>query len=67
MWTDARTVNVIATACLSKKPKILVPALQFFLGVIMEDEVEEDDEEEEIRSKAPSRYALPRHRLRPFV
>ena len=33
VWTDARTVNVIATALLSPRPKMLVAALKFFLGV----------------------------------
>lgn len=32
IWNDAKTVNVITTACLSKIAKILVAALTFFLG-----------------------------------
>ncbi|XP_014676222.1 PREDICTED: protein SDA1 homolog [Priapulus caudatus] len=32
VWRDARTVNVMATACFSKVTKVLVGALQFFLG-----------------------------------
>lgn len=33
VWVDARSVNVVATALLSKKPKLLVTALKFFLGI----------------------------------
>ncbi|EDO40827.1 predicted protein [Nematostella vectensis] len=32
VWKDAKTVNVITTACFSPVPKILVAALKFFLG-----------------------------------
>ncbi|XP_035382664.1 protein SDA1 homolog [Electrophorus electricus] len=32
IWNDAKTVNVIMTACFSKVTKILVAALTFFLG-----------------------------------
>ncbi|KAI1286748.1 Protein SDA1 -like protein [Halotydeus destructor] len=32
VWRDAKTVNVIATACFSKVTKIMVAALKFFLG-----------------------------------
>lgn len=89
VWTDARTVNVIATACTSgvrrrfvplavrvyaavqsagphrplprclhlQTPKIMVPAMSFFLGVVMEDEEDSDDEEEKLRESGPSRHA----------
>lgn len=33
VWTDARTVNVIATALTSPRTKLLVAALRFFLGI----------------------------------
>ena len=33
VWTDARTVNVIATALTSLRTKLLVAALRFFLGI----------------------------------
>mmetsp|Transcript_3833 Transcript_3833/g.10420 ORF Transcript_3833/g.10420 Transcript_3833/m.10420 type:complete len:795 (+) Transcript_3833:172-2556(+) len=32
IWSDARTVNLVADACRHKSPKILVAALKFFLG-----------------------------------
>ncbi|KAJ3186370.1 Protein SDA1 [Gaertneriomyces sp. JEL0708] len=32
VWNDAKTVNVIAEACFSPVPKIVAPALHFFLG-----------------------------------
>ncbi|ELT88157.1 hypothetical protein CAPTEDRAFT_6413 [Capitella teleta] len=41
IWKDAKTVNVIVTALFSKVTKILMGALQFFLGV---DEDTADDE-----------------------
>ncbi|KAM9307184.1 protein SDA1 homolog [Pholidichthys leucotaenia] len=46
IWNDAKTVNVITTACFSKVTKILVAALTFFLGTD-EDEKNESDSESE--------------------
>lgn len=43
IWNDAKTVNVITTACFSKVTKILVAALQFFLG---KDEEKKDSDSE---------------------
>merc|ERR1719450_429060 len=40
VWRDAKTVNVIASACFSKVTKIMVTATKFFLGS------DEDDEED---------------------
>ncbi|KAM3936843.1 protein SDA1 homolog isoform 2-T2 [Leptodactylus fuscus] len=45
IWNDAKTVNVITTACFSKVTKILVAALQFFLG--RDDEKKDSDSESE--------------------
>ncbi|KAG0237533.1 SDA1-domain-containing protein [Mortierella sp. GBAus27b] len=45
IWNDAKTVNVIAHACFSPVTKIMVTALQFFLGN-NEDDEESDDEDE---------------------
>ena len=33
VWTDERTVNVIGTACRSKCSRVLMTALNFFLGI----------------------------------
>jgi len=44
IWTDARTVNVLACACTSKSSRVLVSAISFFLGIdvkMMEDEDED--------------------------
>jgi protein SDA1 len=41
IWNDARTVNVISTACFINDTKMLVAACKFFLGV-------ENDEDEEM-------------------
>ncbi|KAF9970165.1 Protein SDA1 [Actinomortierella ambigua] len=45
IWNDAKTVNVIAHACFSPVTKIMVTAIQFFLGH-NEDAEDSDDEEE---------------------
>ena len=42
---DAKTVNVIAHACFSPVTKIMVTALQFFLGNNEDDGDSEDEEE----------------------
>lgn len=44
VWTDARTVNVIGNACLSPSTRVMVSAVNFFLGI--ETKMHEDDEEE---------------------
>eukprot|EP01035_Chromulina_nebulosa_P027647 gene27647-36390_t len=44
IWTDARTVNVLGSACLSPISKVMVAAVNFFLGI--ETKMHEDDEEE---------------------
>jgi hypothetical protein len=43
---DAKTVNVIATAALSPRSKLCVPALQFFLSADRRDGQDESDQEE---------------------
>jgi protein SDA1 len=46
VWNDARTVNVIASACTSKITKVMVAAVQFFLGieVKMENDMTAEDD-----------------------
>ncbi|XP_061439376.1 protein SDA1 homolog isoform X2 [Rhineura floridana] len=46
IWNDAKTVNVITTACFSKITKILVTGLKFFLGKD-EDEKKGSDSDSE--------------------
>jgi protein SDA1 len=46
VWNDAKTVNVVAEACLSPVPKLVAPAVHFFLGTNEEKFKEEDDEDE---------------------
>ena len=41
VWTDARTVNVISTACFATDSRLVVTGLRFFLGI---DELIDDDE-----------------------
>ncbi|XP_062577170.1 protein SDA1 homolog, partial [Saccostrea cucullata] len=47
VWNDAKTVNVIATGCFSKVTKVLVAALQFFLGHEGKENEDSDSEEDE--------------------
>lgn len=54
IWKDAKTVNVIVTACFSKVTKIMVAALKFFLG---KDPSEEDNSDSEDEKKAPQKSA----------
>ncbi|XP_040822847.1 protein SDA1 homolog isoform X2 [Ochotona curzoniae] len=51
IWNDAKTVNVITTACFSKVTKILVAALTFFLG---KDEDEKQDSDSESEDEGPT-------------
>jgi len=48
IWRDAKTVNVISTACFSKITKIMVTALKFFLGSDEENDEEDSDDEEDL-------------------
>ncbi|XP_053260357.1 protein SDA1 homolog [Podarcis raffonei] len=51
IWNDAKTVNVITTACFSKVTKILVAGLKFFLG---KDEDEKRDSDSESEDDGPT-------------
>ncbi|EHA99591.1 SDA1-like protein [Heterocephalus glaber] len=51
IWNDAKTVNVITTACFSKVTKILVAALTFFLG---KDEDEKKDSDSASEDEGPT-------------
>jgi len=44
VWRDAKTVNVISTACFSDTTKLMVTAVKFFLGSADDDEDEDDDD-----------------------
>jgi len=44
VWTDARTINVIASACTSPVTRVVVVAINFFLGI--ETKMSEDEDEE---------------------
>ncbi|KAL1517042.1 hypothetical protein ABEB36_000859 [Hypothenemus hampei] len=49
VWNDAKTVNVIATACFSKITKVMVAALKFFLGKDPEEkDSDNSDSEDEV-------------------
>ncbi|OQR98020.1 SDA1 family protein [Achlya hypogyna] len=49
IWCDARTVNCIASACTSKTTRVMVTAIQFFLGI--DTDILEDDEAEKEKVK----------------
>ncbi|KAM4634017.1 protein SDA1 homolog [Polymixia lowei] len=51
IWNDAKTVNVITTACFSKVTKLLVAGMKFFLG---KDEEEQDASDSESEEEGPS-------------
>eukprot|EP00005_Dracoamoeba_jomungandri_P013236 CAMPEP_0174264928 /NCGR_PEP_ID=MMETSP0439-20130205/24555_1 /TAXON_ID=0 /ORGANISM="Stereomyxa ramosa, Strain Chinc5" /LENGTH=544 /DNA_ID=CAMNT_0015351099 /DNA_START=478 /DNA_END=2112 /DNA_ORIENTATION=- len=42
IWKDARTVNVISSACFSKSTKIKVAAFKFFINSVVEEEEPEE-------------------------
>jgi protein SDA1 len=45
VWRDAKTVNVMTTACFHKVTKVMVAALKFFLGSDEEEESEDEDDD----------------------
>ncbi|KAJ8884267.1 hypothetical protein PR048_016124 [Dryococelus australis] len=52
VWNDAKTVNVIATACFSKFSKVVTAALKFFLGSDEpEKKSDESDSDNEVSAK----------------
>nr|XP_045583538.1 protein SDA1 homolog [Procambarus clarkii] len=46
VWNDAKTVNILATACFSKVTKIMVAAIKFFIGQDKEEGEETDSDSE---------------------
>ena len=48
VWTDSRTVNTIARACLSGTGKIALGAVHFFLGIDQRIESDEQEDMEEM-------------------
>ena len=45
IWSNTKTIQVIATACFSKTTKIMVAALKFFLGSEKRNEDGSDEDE----------------------
>ncbi|XP_059141085.1 protein SDA1 homolog [Physella acuta] len=59
VWKDAKTVNVIATACFSKITKVMVAAMKFFLGKDeLEEKEESDSDEDNLPKKSVKELAL---------
>ena len=50
VWTDARTVNVLATACTSSSIQVAIRATNFFLGIEAKMFEDEEDEKQEIKN-----------------
>lgn len=48
VWRDAKTVNVIRTACFSKVTKVMVTAIKFFLGNDQADVDDKSDDEDDV-------------------
>nr|XP_053653012.1 protein SDA1 homolog [Cherax quadricarinatus]XP_053653013.1 protein SDA1 homolog [Cherax quadricarinatus]XP_053653014.1 protein SDA1 homolog [Cherax quadricarinatus]XP_053653016.1 protein SDA1 homolog [Cherax quadricarinatus] len=44
VWNDAKTVNILASACFSKVTKIMVAAIKFFIGKDNEEAEETDSD-----------------------
>lgn len=55
VWDDAKTVNVISEACFSTVPKLVAPALHFFLG--SNDTQDDDDSDDEVTDLSSMRHA----------
>ncbi|KAJ3045511.1 Protein SDA1 [Rhizophlyctis rosea] len=55
VWNDAKTVNIISEACFSPIPKIIAPALHFFLGT--NDQKEEDEDNDDVPDMAQLKHA----------
>ena len=47
VWKDAKTVNVISTACFSETTKLMVTAVKFFLGSDEDEDDDDDDDKDE--------------------
>uniref|UniRef100_UPI00358FDE11 protein SDA1 homolog n=1 Tax=Myxine glutinosa TaxID=7769 RepID=UPI00358FDE11 len=47
IWNDAKTVNVITTACFAQVTKVLVAAIKFFIGKDESEEKSDSDSESE--------------------
>jgi len=58
VWTDAKTVNVVATACTSKHVKLMIAAIRFFLNVDEEDEDSDDDDESMVVAVAKDAFNI---------
>ena len=60
VWSDAKTVNIVVTACFSSTTKVMVAAIKFFLGKDEDADNQEDssDSEDEVHLPLPC-HALP--------
>jgi hypothetical protein len=60
VWRDAKTVNVISTACFSKSTKVMTAALKFFLTAdeaeLKSDDDDSDDEDTIKGMKLANKY-----------
>ena len=56
IWTDARSVNVIASACLSSITGVMVPAIHFFLGIESKMIDDEDEEKKQLTTVEVNRH-----------
>ncbi|KAJ7392999.1 Protein SDA1 [Desmophyllum pertusum] len=58
IWNDAKTVNVLSTACFSSVTKIVVAALAFFLGKDEENKDKEDSDSDQEPDQSAIRRML---------
>lgn len=50
VWTDARTVNVLGSACYSDSIRVVVGSIKFFLGIEMKMFEDEDEEKAKVKT-----------------
>ena len=58
IWNDAKTVNVITTACFSKIARVMTTAVRFFLGTDAPQEAKDSDSESEPESATAKKLIL---------
>lgn len=56
IWTDARSVNILALACFHSEQKVYLGAINFFLGIESALAADEEDEENEVNKTEINKF-----------
>lgn len=56
IWTDARSVNILALACFHPEQKVYLGAINFFLGIESALAADEEEEENEVSKTEINKY-----------